>query len=162
MSKFELVCATSLLLLSSSGLTPHIAQQAVAQDSAEQQQLHSLTVEVHGAVENTGQILASLFSSEQDFLKQPLLEAIAPIDENGSAKLIFSAIASGTYAISTVYDKDLNGKLNTGFLGIPKELVGFSNNAKGRFGPPPFRKTSFELRESKTIDISLRPAKDKD
>ena len=38
-----------------------------------------------------------------------------------------------------------NEKLDTNFFGIPKEQFGFSNNAKGRFGPPSFESASFEL-----------------
>jgi hypothetical protein len=31
-----------------------------------------------------------------------------------------------------------NGKLDTNFVGIPREGVGASNDAKGHFGPPKF------------------------
>ena len=63
------------------------------------------------------------------------------------------------YAVSVVYDEDGNGKLNTGFLGIPSDPVGFSNNAKGTFGPPSFYKASFAFPELEKISIILGLAK---
>jgi uncharacterized protein (DUF2141 family) len=52
-------------------------------------------------------------------------------------------------------DSNKNEKLDTNFFGIPKEQFGFSNNAKGRFGPPSFESASFELDALKEISINL-------
>ena len=62
--------------------------------------------------------------------------------------------------MSVIYDKDLNGKLNTGLLGIPTELVGMSNNAKGTLGPLSFKEASFPLSRPLDVDIVLGKAKD--
>jgi len=59
------------------------------------------------------------------------------------------------YSVSVYYDLDENGELNTGFLGIPSEPVGFSNNAKGSFGPPSFEDTKFKPSKNQTIEIRL-------
>jgi len=157
MNRLELILGSALLFCSTAGF----AQQQAEQNSGMSEPLYSLTVHVKGAEQDTGQILASVFSSEQDFLKKPKQEATADIESDGSAHLTFTNLTPGIYAVSAIYDKDMNGKLNTGFLGIPKELIGFSNNARGRFGPPPFNKVSFELSESQIIVVSLRTAKSK-
>ena len=68
-------------------------------------------------------------------------------------------LKAGTYAVSIVYDEDSNGKLNTGFLGIPTEKVGFSNNVTGTFGPPSFEKTSFTISGSRSLEIRLGKVK---
>jgi uncharacterized protein (DUF2141 family) len=68
-------------------------------------------------------------------------------------------LKSGVYAISVVYDRDGNGELNTGLMGIPTELVGFSNNARGLFGPPSFNKAKVKLVESGMLEIKLKKAK---
>ena len=47
------------------------------------------------------------------------------------------------------------GKLDTNFLGIPKEPYGFSNEKKGRFGPPKFKEVSFTLNKSSIFKISI-------
>jgi uncharacterized protein (DUF2141 family) len=63
-------------------------------------------------------------------------------------------------AIAVYQDIDGNGKLSKNKFGIPTEPYGFSNNARGVFGPPSFSQASFELRansqEIQPIEIRLR------
>jgi len=50
----------------------------------------------------------------------------------------------------------MSTKLDTNFLGIPKEPYGFSNNPSTLFGPPSFKKASFVLHlETKIVTIKL-------
>ena len=58
------------------------------------------------------------------------------------AKVIFTKIPYGTYAISAFYDENGNGKLDYNILGIPKESAGISNNYSGF---PKWEKSKFEL-----------------
>ena len=51
----------------------------------------------------------------------------------------------GEYAISIYYDANGNGELDTNFIGIPKEPVALSNNAKAKFGPPKYKDAVFTL-----------------
>ncbi|MCB1810658.1 MAG: DUF2141 domain-containing protein [Candidatus Competibacteraceae bacterium] len=118
----------------------------------------TLTVYVSGAQPGQGQALGALFNSAEQYLKQPLARQTQPIDANGSVIFQFDELPAGTYAVTVIYDEDSNGELNTGLLGIPTELVGMSNNAKGLFGPPSFEKTAFLLEESISIDIVLSKA----
>jgi uncharacterized protein (DUF2141 family) len=52
-------------------------------------------------------------------------------------------VAPGTYAVSVLHDVNSNGDLDTNFLGIPKEPLGFSNGAKPKMGPPSFDAAKF-------------------
>ena len=63
-------------------------------------------------------------------------------------------IPPGTYAIGVYIDENDNEKLDTNFLGIPKEQYGFSNNAKA-FGIPKFEAASFSLNTYKKVQIRL-------
>ena len=63
------------------------------------------------------------------------------------------ALLSISFSLNT--DANENEKLDTNFLGIPKEQFGFSNDAKGSFGPPSFESASFEVTQSKKIVINL-------
>jgi uncharacterized protein (DUF2141 family) len=119
-----------------------------------------LTVKVKGALPNTGQIFLSLFASEDDYLKEPLKYKEIKVDDSGEVLWSFKDLQAGTYAVSAIYDKNGNGKLDTGFLKIPKEPIGMSNDAKGTFGPPSFKKTSFPLKSSSEITIHLAKVKD--
>jgi len=59
------------------------------------------------------------------------------------ARCDFEDIAPGTYALAVVHDENMNGKLDTNWLGIPTEGYGFSNDAKAMLGPPSFSAASF-------------------
>ena len=118
-----------------------------------------LTIHVTGAKASIGQVFLSLFTSSENYMKTPSLQQHLPIDANGEARFNIEDLKAGTYSVSVFYDADSNGELNTGFMRIPKEPVGFSNNAKGRFGPPGFDKTSFYFSGTQTITINLAKVK---
>ena len=75
--------------------------------------------------------------------------------EKGVYKRKFE-LPDGIYAIGLYVDSNNNEQLDTNFFGIPTEQFGFSNNAKGRFGPPSFESASFELDALKEISINLK------
>jgi uncharacterized protein (DUF2141 family) len=63
----------------------------------------------------------------------------------------------GKYSIKAFHDENENSKLDTNFTGMPVELYGFSNNARGQFGPPSFERTAFTLNEPRvTVAIELK------
>ena len=115
----------------------------------------SLTVKVSGATPGKAQMILSLFISPESYLKEPVLSKTKAVDDIGEVIFVLDDLVPGKYSVSIIYDEDNNGELNTGFLGIPNEPVGFSNNAKGTFGPPSYDKTSFNLTETKSINITL-------
>jgi uncharacterized protein (DUF2141 family) len=52
------------------------------------------------------------------------------------ARCDFEDIPPGTYALAVIHDENMNGKLDTNWLGIPKEGYGFSNAVKAMRGAP--------------------------
>ncbi len=54
-------------------------------------------------------------------------------------------LAPGRYAVAAFHDTDGNGDLTLWPFGLPKEAYGFSNDARGQFGPPAFDQAAFEL-----------------
>lgn len=119
-----------------------------------------LLVSISGAKEKTGTVIASLFSSAEDFLENPVMERRKAVGASNAVEISFGRPEAGIYAISVVYDEDNNGKLNTGFFGIPTEKIGFSNGATSRFGPPSFDEASFRFSGEASIDIHLGEAGD--
>ena len=102
---------------------------------------------------------ASLFSAE-NYLQDPTAEEIAQVDETGRAILVFRGLTPGEYAVSVIYDEDMNGELDTGLFRIPTEKIGFSNNASSRFGPASFEDAKFFLSSTNTaITINLASAR---
>ena len=54
----------------------------------------------------------------------------------GETNLCLSAPSAGAYAIALYHDENDNRKLDTNFIGIPREGFGFSNNPPIRLGLP--------------------------
>lgn len=59
-----------------------------------------------------------------------------------------SDLPPGKYAVAVYADSNRNGRLDKNFLGVPKEIYGFSNDARGRFGLPDFSAAVFEIGET--------------
>ena len=66
------------------------------------------------------------------------------------AKVIFTKIPYGTYAISAFFDENGNGELDYNIFGIPKESAGLSNNYSGF---PKWDKSKFELAGSSITQV---------
>lgn len=126
---------------------------------AQSHQENVIHVEVGGMRNNNGQIICALYSSADGFPKKSE-KAIAHVNSAISDKQAvceFPGIAPGTYAVSVFHDENSNGKLDTNFMGIPREGVGASNDAKGHLGPPKFGAAAFLFsggRMSLTIRIN--------
>jgi uncharacterized protein (DUF2141 family) len=67
----------------------------------------------------------------------------------------FASVAPGTYAVALFHDENDNGKLDTNFVGIPREGVGVSNNKLRSFGPPTWDDAKFALNGDVVLDVSL-------
>lgn len=72
----------------------------------------------------------------------------------GTATYRFT-LPDGTYAIGIFVDANYNNEMDKNFFGVPKEQYGFSNNAKGSFGPPSFRDASFTVSGDLNLRIDL-------
>jgi len=76
------------------------------------------------------------------------------IDKNNFTKII--SLPKGKYLIQLYIDENLNDKMDSNFLGIPKEQYGFSSKEIIRFRKPKFEEASFDLKKNLTIDITLQ------
>jgi len=104
-----------------------------------------IAVRVTALRSNAGQVGCTLYDSPKGFPGDPaaaLQRHWCPIDKGGS-RCAFDPIPAGVYAVACFHDEDGNGKMDTSFLGIPKEGSGVSNNARGFMGPPSFKDAAF-------------------
>lgn len=69
--------------------------------------------------------------------------------------IVFKGLKPGTFAISALHDENGNGRLDTNFLGIPKEGIAVSNDALPKFSAPRFADTAFALTGSAGRRITL-------
>jgi len=112
----------------------------------------TLVVLVEGLKDDAGSVHAALYASEDGFptrAEKAVRQADAPI-QGGRARLVFEGIAPGGYAVAAYHDENGDGKLDTGFLGIPTEGLAASNDAKGFMGPPSFEKARVEVGPGET------------
>lgn len=102
----------------------------------------SFALQIEGLGKVEGEIRIAMFNSEDSYTKEPIHAVVLPVD---SSTVIWNVdeLPFGEYAIAVFHDKNTNGKLDTNILGIPKERYGFSNNARGRFGPASWTDSMF-------------------
>lgn len=120
----------------------------------------SLTV---SSIPEPGEIYLGIFETAEGFgakdlggntVRPGLVLGARQVVPAGTARLEFE-LPEGVYAIKLFLDLNGNGEMDTNFLGIPKEPFGFSNNAKGKLGPPSFDAAAFQVREATEIAIKL-------
>jgi uncharacterized protein (DUF2141 family) len=107
---------------------------------------------------STGTVDCALFDSPEGFPVEALLSATKVMVmkvRNSQARCDFEDIPPGTYALAVFHDENMNGKLDTNWLGIPKEGYGFSNDVKPLLGTPPFSAASFKY-DGGTLDLTIR------
>lgn len=117
-----------------------------------------LTVIATGFRNDQGLARIAVFSSAEGFPDRPTNNNYAGSTKivNGQAQINFRNIPAGNYAISVLHDEDLDGKIKLGFLGIPQEGYGLSNQTKGIFGPPNFTEAKIDFKKQREkINISI-------
>jgi uncharacterized protein (DUF2141 family) len=115
----------------------------------------TLTVEADEASRGMGVVKVALWRDEKTFLKGEPYRGATIEMKDGKATATFPDLEPGEYAVSAFHDKNSNGRLDTNFTGKPTEPYGFSNDARGRFGPPKFENARFRVNNSRTIIIQL-------
>jgi len=121
--------------------------------------LARLVVEVSGFHNDNGQLLLRLYNSEAGFPtdgNRALRQVAQPI-KAGQAVVELAGLPFGSYAVGCVHDENGNGKLDTNLLGIPKEGVCASNDARGHRGPPSWSDARFDFKADGTrLQIHVR------
>lgn len=117
-----------------------------------------LTVRVVGAASEEGWIAVAVYGSPESFAdrRDPVAAARLAI-AGGAASWRSPSLPPGRYAVAAYHDADGDGELDRSAVGVPTEPYGFSNDARGRFGPPSFDDAVVELGGGATgLEINLR------
>ncbi|MDO9011956.1 MAG: DUF2141 domain-containing protein [Gallionella sp.] len=99
-------------------------------------------------------LMVVLFNSPENFLSDKTVLALKAEAIGDAITFIIPDMKPGKYAISAFADKNNNGKLDTNLIGKPKELYGFSNDARPLVGTPNFAEASFDVGDD-TITQSI-------
>lgn len=62
----------------------------------------------------------------------------------------------GTHAVALFHNENGDGKLDTNFIGIPREDVGVSNNQFRANGPPNWDDAKFNVNGDLVLDVTIR------
>ncbi|MDR2773815.1 MAG: DUF2141 domain-containing protein [Tannerella sp.] len=115
---------------------------------------NKLTVVIEGIEKTEGTIPVAVYDST-GFLKKPVYTGLVGAGRE-EASVVIEDVAPGEYAVSIFHDENGNYKLDVDTFGIPTEKTGFSNNAKGKMGPPKFTDCMIKVEEDSVIYITLQ------
>jgi len=106
---------------------------------------------VDGIKDENGTLRIGLFSEQDEFLEEPSYSRDIKIDQQSEIQTSFENIPHGVYAISVYHDLNDDNILDSNFIGMPKEPVGFSNEHQPKMGPPKFNGAKFILDQEEII-----------
>jgi len=122
------------------------------------QNTYSLVVDVSGLRNSKGILQVALYNKEgsiPDEHYRNYFRLVRKEINEGSAKLIFTDLPKGKYAVNVLHDENNNGKIDKGLI-LPEEGIGFSNyQSIGLRNKPSFEKASFDLFADKSIIVKI-------
>jgi uncharacterized protein (DUF2141 family) len=119
----------------------------------------TLHIVVHGLKTTTGTIHACVFKTPDGFPKcnkgVATVSARAPAN---AAQVAFDipGVSPGRAAVAVFVDVNDNNRLDTGFMDIPAEPLGYSNNPHVTFGTPSFDDAAITVGADTTTTIKLK------
>lgn len=117
---------------------------------------NTLTVSVEGVASSKGYIVVGVYSDEDSFLKDDrAFTGVFAQAEKGTTRIELSDLPNDKYAVCVFHDENGNKEMDTNFIGIPKEPLGFSIGRLKTFGPPDFEECSFDMTSDFEISIPL-------
>ena len=122
-----------------------------AEETAEEKKL---TIQITNVTSEEGQIILAIYNSSENYDKRIAFQEVKLKPEIDT--VIFETnVPDGEYLVMLVHDINNNGKLDTSFIGMPKEPVGLSNY-DGKGIPGKFKKHKFSVKENTEIIIPLK------
>jgi uncharacterized protein (DUF2141 family) len=104
-----------------------------------------------------GSLRCRLFSRPDGFPGKPPFEAETSVTVSARTMTCsFTSVAPGIHAVAVFHDENGDGKLDTNFLGIPREGVGVSNNNFRSVGPPSWDDAKFTVNGNLALNVTLR------
>ena len=108
----------------------------------------TLTVIISDVRSDIGVLNIGIYDNKNDWLGSSMVHkrSLTVLEHNvGGVVTTSFDVEPGEYAISVHHDDNDNGKMDTNFIGIPKEPTGLSNGAVPKFGPPKYKDAAFRV-----------------
>ena len=111
----------------------------------------TLSLNIQG-LKPRGQVMIVLYDAEAAWnAKTGAVREIKRKVADATAQIQVEGLAAGHYGAMVFQDLNLDGKMNFNLVGMPMEPYGFSNNSRGLFGPPAWRKAAFRFGGSDAV-----------
>ena len=111
---------------------------------------------IQGLKSDQGSVRVALYNKPEGFTQPKKAVHLRSVEaEKGQVTLSLN-VPPAKYAVAVFHDANNNGVLDKNAFGIPTEAYGFSNNARGRFGPPDFGDCLIEIGPNTQARIQLR------
>ena len=117
-----------------------------------------LVIDISGFPSSDGFAMVAVNNSEESYKggEDTAVAKTKTLLVDRKVQVIFTNLPYGWYGVSIYHDENNNGEMDKNAMGIPKEAYAFSNNAKGFFGKPAYKKIKFELNSAeKQIAIKM-------
>ena len=108
----------------------------------------TLTVVISDVRSDVGALNIAIYDNKNDWLGSSTVQkrSLTVLEHKvGGVVTTSFEVEPGEYAISVHHDDNDNGKMDTNFIGIPKEPTGLSNGAVPKFGPPKYKDAAFRV-----------------
>ncbi|MEK9913239.1 MAG: DUF2141 domain-containing protein [Flavobacteriaceae bacterium] len=117
---------------------------------------YQLEIAVSLPEDATGKLYLVVYDNKNDFLGEKgelTVYDLAELRDDPTIKI--NQVKEGTYAFVAFIDENNNGVMDKNRLGIPKEPIGFSVSKMGLFGPPSFKKASYQIPGTKSVELVI-------
>ena len=141
-----------------SGVLIFVASTGSAQENSDERSQNSaeLTIRVTDIQQQQGNLNIAVIRSPEDYERfmsppkegqdgpEPSQGVVAPVTSD-EVRAVIEDLSPGPCLVLLYHDLNDNGRMDTGFLGIPTEPYASSTGKRGRFGPPSWKKGMFEI-----------------
>jgi len=109
----------------------------------------TVCVRIVGLPSDSGLVTIALFDSQEAYQAHAgtIRKVRLPVQEQ-TCEWRIDDLPYGEYAIMFFHDENENDDFDRNAFGRPNESFGFSNNARPRWGLPPYRRVKFDVAAS--------------
>ncbi|MDA3860946.1 MAG: DUF2141 domain-containing protein [Melioribacteraceae bacterium] len=137
-------------------LLPELEKEEPAKQNVSNNSVGKLIINFTGFDSDEGTVRVALSNSSENYSDDKPFKRITSKIKGNIATVEFNDLPFGEYAVSAFHDEDNDKELGTGMFGIPTEGYGFSNNARGSFGPAEYEDAKFIVKDiTTTISIEI-------
>ncbi|MFT2110769.1 DUF2141 domain-containing protein [Marinomonas sp. 2405UD68-3] len=116
----------------------------------------TFTLNINGLISGQGNVMGVFYQSEEDYKSRSngFSHLRIPVTSD-SVDVILTDLPNSMIIFTGYQDVNGNNKLDTNLIGIPNEPYGFSNNARGQYGPPKYSQMAFLPTTNKSMTIDF-------